>query len=659
MKQMNQCSKAVIVACLFLGCAFYSAHTFAQSAGFNYTGAKPHVSALLDISDSAAGAGGHKGLLIPRMTLSNRNSISSPATSLIIYQTDNTPGFYYNSGTAGSPAWINIVASGGGGSSQWITATSPTTAITYTVGSVGIGTMSPSYKLSLATTTTVIADRTIGINTTPVVYLPDQSTLDGSIAFGTGLRSLTSGTGKFNTAVGIGALLSTTTGVNNTAIGYEPLKTNTTGSNNVVMGYQSLYYNTTGSYNTAIGANVLVDNTTGSSNVGVGEASLNDNTTGAQNTAVGVNALNFNTTGTSNTGIGFQALRKNTTGSNNAALGLNALYNNTTGSYNVALGHYALFTNTTGDYNIACGAYALQYNTTGTSNFANGVNALQANTTGSFNTAEGYQALAANKSGNSNTANGYQALNSDTGAYNTAMGTRALYLNVSGNYNTSLGYRAGYDVTSGSNNTFLGSFPTTGVGITTGSNNILIGYDVRYGLSQTTSNQLNIGNLIYASGLGSGNTASTGKVGIGTGTVTPTAVLHLKAGTASANTAPLKLTSGTNLTTAEAGAVEYDGTNFFVTNSTATRYTVAKVLTSTATLDFASTGSGAVADLTITVTGAAVGDAVVIGVPNGSVSATASFTGWVSASNTVTVRFSPKATEDPSSGTFKATVIKD
>lgn len=44
---------------------------------------------------------------------------------------------------------------------------------------------------------------------------------------------------------------------------------------------------------------------------------------------------------------------------------------------------------------------------------------------------------------------------------------------------------------------------------------------------------------------------------VGIGQTTPTAVLHLKGGTATANTAPLKFTSGTLLTTAEAGAVEF------------------------------------------------------------------------------------------------------
>jgi hypothetical protein len=59
-----------------------------------------------------------------------------------------------------------------------------------------------------------------------------------------------------------------------------------------------------------------------------------------------------------------------------------------------------------------------------------------------------------------------------------------------------------------------------------------------------------------------------GKVGIGT--TTPTALLMLAAGTATANTAPLKLTTGTNLTTPEAGAMEYNNTPHF-TNSDATR----------------------------------------------------------------------------------------
>lgn len=48
-------------------------------------------------------------------------------------------------------------------------------------------------------------------------------------------------------------------------------------------------------------------------------------------------------------------------------------------------------------------------------------------------------------------------------------------------------------------------------------------------------------------------------------TTTPTARLHIQAGTATAGTAPLKLTAGTNLTAVENGAFEYDGTNLYFT----------------------------------------------------------------------------------------------
>ncbi len=48
----------------------------------------------------------------------------------------------------------------------------------------------------------------------------------------------------------------------------------------------------------------------------------------------------------------------------------------------------------------------------------------------------------------------------------------------------------------------------------------------------------------------------------------PTAVLHLKAGTATASTAPLKLTSGTVLTSPEVGAIEFHTDDFFATITT-------------------------------------------------------------------------------------------
>jgi hypothetical protein len=89
----------------------------------------------------------------------------------------------------------------------------------------------------------------------------------------------------------------------------------------------------------------------------------------------------------------------------------------------------------------------------------------------------------------------------------------------------------------------------------------------------------------------------SGNLGIG---ITPTANLHIKAGTATANTAPIKLTAGTNLTTAEAGAIEFDGTNLYFTNASNVRQTIATVSTAVLqeVIDEFSSASGVTGTLT-------------------------------------------------------------
>ena len=196
--------------------------------------------------------------------------------------------------------------------------------------------------------------------------------------------------------------------------------------------------------------------------------------------------------------------------------GADALINNLTvgqGGGNVtnntAVGTHALGANTaSGSLNTAFGSYALDGNTTGGNNVAIGVDAIENGSASTYNVAVGDYTLQGNLSGSENAAVGSYALDSLTG----------------GSYNVALGENAGYDVTIGNENILIGWQQTGGTGVTTGSNNILMGYDVRPP-SQTANNQLNIGNLIYATGLGSGATLSSGRVGIGT--TTPTATLNV------------------------------------------------------------------------------------------------------------------------------------
>lgn len=82
-------------------------------------------------------------------------------------------------------------------------------------------------------------------------------------------------------------------------------------------------------------------------------------------------------------------------------------------------------------------------------------------------------------------------------------------------------------------------------------------------------------------------------------------------------------------------------------------------LTATATLDFASIAAATTANLTITVTGAAVNDAVLLG-PPATLEAGLVATGYVSAANTVTVRVAnvTAGAIDPASATWRATIFQ-
>lgn len=147
----------------------------------------------------------------------------------------------------------------------------------------------------------------------------------------------------------------------------------------------------------------------------------------------------------------------------------------------------------------------------------------------------------------------------------------------------------------------------------------------------------------------------------GFGETTPTALVTIAAGTTA--TAPFQLTSGTNTTAVVNGSLEYNGTNYFLSQG-GVRYTVAKMLTTTATLNFPSTTPGNASDLTITVTGAALSDLVVLGIPDSSTlpnTAAGTFDYWVSAANTVNIRFTNAqglGSLDPPSGSFRVAVIK-
>jgi hypothetical protein len=177
----------------------------------------PATSSVLDVSSTT------KGLLAPRMTTAQRDAITSPATGLQIYNTDNAAIETFT-GTAG----------------EWFT--------------LGRG------KGAIATNTAV------GVNTL-------KSNTSGSKNTANGYYSLNSNTsGDYNTANGYYSLNSNTSGDYNIANGPFALRFNTTGNNNTVNGFAALYSNVTGSNNTAIGyvANVSSNNFSNATAIGNG-----------------------------------------------------------------------------------------------------------------------------------------------------------------------------------------------------------------------------------------------------------------------------------------------------------------------------------------------------------------------------------------------------
>ncbi|MCX6781608.1 MAG: hypothetical protein NTW66_00575 [Candidatus Magasanikbacteria bacterium] len=396
-----------------------------------------------------------------------------------------------------------------------------------TNGRLGIGIPSPADAVDVVGNININAGgyyKYDGVN-----FAMAQPVLENFFTGGSGNLSMT---GMYNVANGYRAFIANTTGFNNTADGAYSMYSNTTGNNNLASGVQALYWNESGSGNTGVGSNALASNTSSDANVAVGYGALYYNIV-ASNTAVGYEALLNNTTGGMNTANGYQALRSNTEGWENTATGFQALFSNTTGELNTAYGAGALMSNTTGSSNNAFGENALSSNSIGHDNTAIGENSLRDNTVGYYNTAVGSYSLVSNLTGIENIVVGSNALNyNETGSYNTALGNFALSFNVSSSANvafghaslysnvaasnTAIGYRSGTNVTSGARNILVGY--QAGESLITGSHNIVIGYDIDTP-SLSSVDTLNIGNLIYGTGVdGSNTTISSGYIGIGTST---------------------------------------------------------------------------------------------------------------------------------------------
>ena len=316
-----------LITCLLLLLTFNS---FTQSVAINNDGSNPNSSAILDVKSN------NKGILVPRLSTTEMNNISTPADGLLIFNTTTNKFYYCHGGTWSTVSEAAIPL-------PLIEDQDSDTHIAVDDGS--------DYDMIRFT----VEGNTIARFEDNGLYLT-QGNSNSFVGFKAGEQNNTV-TAKRNTYFGYLTGNKNVGGAENTGIGYNALLNNTS-SNNVAIGSRALEKNTLGAANVGIGRYALSENLAGGTNVGIGHSAMRYKTGGSGNTAVGNTVLENNGNGFFNTAIGFSAGEENTSGSNNTIIGYEVGENNT-GSDNTLIGFRA-GQNNTGSKNVFIGYQAGQ-----------------------------------------------------------------------------------------------------------------------------------------------------------------------------------------------------------------------------------------------------------------------------------------------------------
>ncbi|MEM6344372.1 MAG: tail fiber domain-containing protein, partial [Bacteroidota bacterium] len=235
---------------------FLSLPFLAQAqVGINETNTDPDPSAMLDVQSTS------KGMLVPRMTETERDNIGNPATGLLIYVTNNNQFQFFNGSIwlpiSGMISPASMIADTDGDTKIQTEANQDEDIIRFDIGGT-------EYFIMDSARLEIIADN---------IFIGDSTgeRSGGILNIGIGDGALISNNGNFNIAIGDNALLNNDTGNENVALGTLALTANTTGSDNVGLGAQALKDVSSGENNIGIGEDAGAGINTGSNNVIVGD----------------------------------------------------------------------------------------------------------------------------------------------------------------------------------------------------------------------------------------------------------------------------------------------------------------------------------------------------------------------------------------------------
>jgi hypothetical protein len=507
----------------------------------------PAASAALEVTSDA----NNKGILIPRITATQKDAISSPAQGLLIYQTTAPSGFYYYSGTA----WKLIAnqadtelkvdkVTGKDLSTNDYTTSEKTklAAITGTnTGDQDLSNLATNAALDLKANT---ADLITSLDTkVDKVTGKDLSTNDYTTAEKTKLAAITGTNTGDQTSItgnaGSATKLATPRKINNVDFdGTADITITSAVDAGAISGTMAVANGGTGATtvngilatlglannNVAIGAEAGTPGGVNSNTVAIGGGA---GRSGQGQSAIGIGYV----AGTENQGANGIAIGSNTAQANQASQAIALGY--AAGQYNqganaVAIGSFA-GNNAQQANSIAINATGASLNPTNAGFYVDPIRSAAASqailyydpttkeitsatASGSFVDLSTDQTIAGNKTFSSDLSINGVKIGKGTGQndQNTAIGAGALSSsNASGTRNTAVGYLAlkDYSGTSFDNNTGVGYFNM--IGLTTGGGNTSVGAETMFNVA-SGSNNTGIGNQSLISTSGNNN------VGVGT-----------------------------------------------------------------------------------------------------------------------------------------------